>query len=42
MIVVSASSLYISHVILLLTIHVIYSHITSIIICVMFVGYDNG
>ena len=42
MILVSASSLYIPDGILLLNIHLIYLHIPSIIICVMFAGYDNG
>ena len=42
MILVSASSLCISDVILLLNIHDIYLHKPFHIICVMFVGYDNG
>ena len=42
MILVSASSLCISNVILLLNIYDIYLYIPSIIICIMFVGYDIG
>jgi hypothetical protein len=42
MISVSASPLCISDIILLLNIHDIYVYIASIIICVMFAGYDYG
>jgi hypothetical protein len=40
MILVSASSLCISNIILLLNIHYIYVHIASLIICVIFARYD--